>query len=93
MRADIKPDKTLSAMQDISYNQKAMATAASAIKLAEQELDTLTNIGLNTGKGWIRPTGLENRANHLLAKMQDNEKKLEKLEQANSKLKAVLKEE
>ncbi|KZT57165.1 hypothetical protein CALCODRAFT_542165 [Calocera cornea HHB12733] len=85
-------DKTFAAMQDIAFNERAIAGAESTIKSAEQELDTLTNIGLDTGKGWIEPSGLEARAHYLIKKIQQNEKKLEQLEAQNNKLKALLKE-
>ncbi|KZO99417.1 exonuclease [Calocera viscosa TUFC12733] len=86
-------DKTFAAMQDIAYNEKAMAAAESAIRSAEQELNTLTNIGVDTGlKGWILgATGVEARASWLLRKIETNEKKLEILDAQNDKLKALLK--
>ncbi|EJT98381.1 hypothetical protein DACRYDRAFT_96567, partial [Dacryopinax primogenitus] len=86
-------DKIFSAMQDFSYNERAIAAAETTIKAAEQELNTLTNIGLNTGKGWLGASGLESRAEYLLKKIQDNERKVEHLEAQNNKLKMVFKED
>jgi len=83
-------DPVFRSRQDIALNEKAIASSESTIKSCEDELLKLEKVrALDSGLLSIGAT--RQRANFLLTKMQEAESKIEKLEQANTKLKKELK--
>ena len=77
-------------MQDIALNEKAIASAESSIKTCEEELLKLEQIR-PLDRGFFSSGATQQRAAFLLKKMRDAGTKIEKLEEANTKLKKSLK--
>lgn len=78
-------------MQDIEYNNKAIAAEEATIRKCEEELLTLKSIGLTTGSSILGGSGATAyRADYLLAKMAASEQKLEAREKDIKKLKKLL---
>lgn len=78
-------------MQDIASNEKQIASAESTIKVCEEELLKLHEIGITAPHWWSKRTATQIRALYLMRKMQNAELTLEKLEAANVELKKTLK--
>jgi len=84
-------DTIFRAVQDISYNNRAIAAEESTIKKCEDELLTLKTIGLDTGRSFFGGNhATATRVAYLLDKMRTSEEKLEACEREIKKLKKVL---
>ncbi|KDQ13211.1 hypothetical protein BOTBODRAFT_188730 [Botryobasidium botryosum FD-172 SS1] len=84
-------DTIFQASQDVAFNEKAIAAAESTVRSCESELVTLKTIGFDTGRSLVWGGGaMDARANYLLRKMNAAGEKIEKLEDANARLKKVL---
>jgi hypothetical protein len=77
-------------MQDIALNEKAIASAESAIRTYEEELLKLEQIR-PLDSGILSSGATRQRADFLLKKLYDAESKVEKLEGTNATLKKNLK--
>lgn len=83
-------DTVFRSVQDIALNEKAIASNESTIKSCEDELLRLEQIR-HLDSGVLSIGATRQRANFLLNKMAEAEKKIERLEQTNAKLKKDLK--
>ncbi|KAJ1307477.1 hypothetical protein OPQ81_001576 [Rhizoctonia solani] len=84
-------DRVFQAVQTINYNEKLISTSVATIKLCEDELTVLKNIGLDLGSSVLSGKGATGaRASYLLEKMMQATLKVEQLEAENAKLKKVL---
>ena len=88
-------DPVFQAVQEINFNDKAIAKAERTVKECEDELTTLGAIMAAEPKGWYswlvsRRTASRERARYVAEKMLKAEKKLEALERKNEALKRGL---
>ncbi|KAG8988109.1 mitochondrial escape protein 2, partial [Tulasnella sp. 427] len=84
-------DNIFRAVQDIAYNNKAIAAEEATIKKCEEELLTLKTIGLDVGSSVFGGTGATgSRATYLLGKMRDSQEKIVVKEKEVKRLKVVL---
>ncbi|KAG8984608.1 mitochondrial escape protein 2, partial [Tulasnella sp. 427] len=84
-------DNIFRAVQDIAYNNKAIAAEEATIKKCEEELLTLKTIGLDVGGSVFGGTGATgSRATYLLGKMRDSQEKIVAKEKEVKRLKVVL---
>jgi FtsZ-binding cell division protein ZapB len=88
-------DPIFQAVQDINYNEKAIAKQESTIKKCEEELQVLNEIMTTEPRSWYdgllgRQSATRERAKFLSQKMLKAEKKVEVLERRNDGLKRVL---
>ncbi|KAG9046882.1 mitochondrial escape protein 2 [Tulasnella sp. UAMH 9824] len=84
-------DNIFRAVQDITYNNKAIAAEEATIKKCEEELLTLKTIGLEVGSSIFGGTGAAgSRASYLLDKMRASQEKIVAKEKEVKKLKVVL---
>ncbi|EEB97614.1 hypothetical protein MPER_03033 [Moniliophthora perniciosa FA553] len=86
---NIMEDKTFQAIQEIAYNEAQISSAESSVRSCEEELLKLKDIGWNPAK-WFWSDPPSRRAEYLLSKMMDAERKLETLERKNVELKKAL---
>ncbi|ESK85972.1 hypothetical protein Moror_9473 [Moniliophthora roreri MCA 2997] len=82
-------DKIFQAVQEIAYNEAQVSSAESSVKSCEEELLKLKDIGWNPTK-WFWSDPPSRRAEYILSKMMDAERKLETLERKNVELKKAL---
>ncbi|KAK7015902.1 mitochondrial escape protein 2 [Paramarasmius palmivorus] len=82
-------DKIFQAIQEITYNEAQISSAESSIKSCEEELLKLKDIGWNPAK-WFWNDPPSRRAEYLMSKMMEAERKLEVLERKNGELKKAL---
>ena len=83
-------DPTFQAVQDISFNEKIIASSEATIKACESELLTLKEVDAGTAHWWGSKRAVEMRSNYLLKKMRAAADKIETLERENAQLKKVL---
>lgn len=83
-------DLIFRSIQDIALNEKAIASAESAIRTYEEELLKLEQIR-PLDSGILSSGATRQRADFLLKKLYDAESKIEKLEAVNATLKKNLK--
>ncbi|KAG6910918.1 hypothetical protein DXG01_006601 [Tephrocybe rancida] len=88
-------DPIFRATQEISFNEKIIASAEKTIKACEEELLTITTITSGTRLPWWRfglgePRGTYIRSRYLADKMAASAKKIGVLEKKNAELKKVL---
>ncbi|EFI28416.1 exonuclease [Coprinopsis cinerea okayama7 len=88
-------DPIFQAVQDINYNDKAIAKAENTIKACEEELRVLGEIMATEPRSWYdallgRRSACKERAKFLARKMLKAEKKVETLERRNDALKRSL---
>lgn len=84
-------DNIFRAVQDIGYNNKAIAAEEATIKKCEEELLTLKTIGLEVGNSIWGGTGAAgSRATYLLEKMRASQEKIVAKEKDVKRLKVVL---
>ncbi|KIO26152.1 hypothetical protein M407DRAFT_235699 [Tulasnella calospora MUT 4182] len=84
-------DNIFRAVQDITYNNKAIAAEEATIKKCEDELLTLKTIGLEVGSSIFGGTGAAgSRATYLLEKMRASQEKIVAKEKDVKRLKVVL---
>ncbi|KAJ6547159.1 RNA12 protein-domain-containing protein [Mycena capillaripes] len=83
-------DSIFQATQDIAFNEKVIASAESTVKVCEQELLALKEIGTDSEHWWGGNSASSTRSRYLLSKMQASTLKIEALERRNSELKKVL---
>ncbi|KAG8967252.1 mitochondrial escape protein 2 [Tulasnella sp. 419] len=85
-------DPIFHAVQDIAFNNKAIAAEEKTIQQCEDEMLKLKTIGLDTGgsiwSGWSGAAGA--RAAYLLGKMKASQEKLERYENEVKNLKKIL---
>ena len=84
------PDSTFQAVQDISFNEKIIASSEATIKACESELLALKEVDAGTAHWWGSERAVEMRSNYLLKKMRAAADKIETLERQNAQLKKVL---
>ncbi|KDQ60596.1 hypothetical protein JAAARDRAFT_67035 [Jaapia argillacea MUCL 33604] len=83
-------DPIFQATQDISFNEKQIASAESIVRACEEELLTLKQLGTDPNH-WLESLGASStRSAYLFKKMQAAEVKVEALEKKNAALKKVL---
>jgi hypothetical protein len=91
-----RSDRVFQATQDISFNEKLIASSESTVRTCEQELDTLRGIELDSQQSWLAwlffggKSAARARTRYLLDKMLAAEMKIEALERKNVELKKVL---
>ncbi|KAH8102922.1 RNA12 protein-domain-containing protein [Cristinia sonorae] len=83
-------DPIFQATQDISYNNKLIASAESTVKTCEQELLVLKDVEAGTSGMWGSRSAVTQRVEYLLKNMKAAEIKIENLEKQNAGLKKVL---
>jgi len=88
-------DPIFQATQDISFNDKALATSEKTVQACEQELQNLRGIASLEAIPWWtlgirRQSATSARARYLAEKMLAATKKIELMEQNNAKLKKIL---
>lgn len=92
LRAHIStpPDPIFRATQDISFNEKSIASSESKIRACEDELMTLKDIGAADSTWWGGKRASSERAAYLFGKMLAAERKIEALEREITEMKKVL---
>ncbi|KAH9952207.1 RNA12 protein-domain-containing protein [Amylocystis lapponica] len=83
-------DVAFQATQDISFNEKVIASAEGTVKTCELELLTLKDVDAGTTRWYGSRSAVSSRGDYLLKKMKTAEEKIEVLEKQNATLKKIL---
>ncbi|KLO14864.1 hypothetical protein SCHPADRAFT_914661 [Schizopora paradoxa] len=83
-------DPVFRSLQDISFNEKKIASAESTVRSCEEELLKLKEIGTSGAHWWSKKPATAYRSAYIMRKMLAAESSIEKLEATNAELKKVL---
>ncbi|OCH95302.1 hypothetical protein OBBRIDRAFT_878653 [Obba rivulosa] len=82
-------DPVFKATQDITFNEKVIASSETIVKACEAELLTLRDVE-NVEPSWLGGSVISRRASYLAKKMRAAQHKIEALEKQNADLKKIL---